>query len=75
MRHFGLYTRTHSPASGRTLLCEVAVEVVSTAPTRDNRSILTALCDNEGDLDRWVDGLIRELEDVRAQGKRRLRGS
>ena len=73
MPHFALYTRPHSSASGRTLLCEVAVEVTSTAYTRDKKNILTALCDKEEDLDRWIDGLIQELESVRQQGKRRLK--
>ena len=74
MPHFSLYSRNHTPASGRTSLVEVAVEVVSAAYTRDKKSIVTALCDNEQDLDRWVDGLVQELEIVRHQGKRRLRG-
>lgn len=74
MPHFSLYARSHSPASGRTALTEVAVEVTSTAYTRDKRNILTALCDNEKDLDRWVDELVQELENVRRQAKRRLRG-
>ena len=73
MAHFSLYTRTHSPASGRTKLCEVAVELSSAAYTRDKKSIITALCDTEQDLDRWIDGLVQELEAVRQQGKRRLR--
>ena len=75
MSHFGLYIRPHSPASGRAQLCEVALQLTSTATTRDGKQILTALCSTEQELDRWIDGLIEELNAVRHQGKRRLHRS
>ena len=74
MPYFTLYTRDTSPVD-RLHSYEVAVQLGDHPVTKGGGRLLGATCITDDEVDHQINGLIKNLEEIRVAAKKKLRAN